>query len=96
MKKFEADLQSSQKNASKATRVIAHLHELHMKDAASFSIWKGCFEMKITKLKRNASDKSWALMAKIIFLEVDLKEAREKNCFLEESSSWSTNKVRYD
>ncbi|EHA8588133.1 hypothetical protein COCNU_scaffold004190G000010 [Cocos nucifera] len=66
------------------------------KDVVSFSIQKGSFEKKITELKRNASDKSWALTAKISFLEADLKEAKEKNYLLEGSSPWSTEKAQYD
>ncbi|EHA8588103.1 hypothetical protein COCNU_scaffold004112G000080 [Cocos nucifera] len=90
LKKMEDDLRTSRKNASKATREITCLHGLHMKDAVSFSIRKGSFEKEIIKLKRNASDKSWALTAK------NLKKAKKKIYLLEGSSSWSTNKARYD
>ncbi|EHA8587929.1 hypothetical protein COCNU_scaffold003611G000010 [Cocos nucifera] len=96
LKKVEADLQSSHNDASKAIREITCLHDLHMKDAASFSIRKGSFKKEIAELKKNASDKSWALMAKISFLEADLKEAREIIYLLEGISPWSIDKARYD
>ncbi|EHA8587318.1 hypothetical protein COCNU_scaffold001878G000020 [Cocos nucifera] len=57
LKRVEADLESSQKNASRTTKEITYLYDLHMKDAVSFSIWKGSFEKEIAELKRNASDK---------------------------------------
>ena len=81
LKKVEADLQFSRKNASKATREITRLHGLHIKDAVSFSIQKGSFEKEITELKRNSSDKSWALTAK------NLKKTKKKIYLLEGSSS---------
>ncbi|EHA8587141.1 hypothetical protein COCNU_scaffold001466G000050 [Cocos nucifera] len=96
LKKMEDDLQASWKNALKATKEVTHLQNLHMKDFASFSIRKNSFERKIAELKKNASDKSWTLMAKISSLEVDLKIVKEKIHLLEGSSPWSTDKAQYD
>ena len=71
---------------------VTHLQKLHRKDSTSFSIRKDNFERELVKLKKSASDKSWALMAKISFLEVELKVAKEKIQLLEGSSPWSTDK----
>ncbi|EHA8587003.1 hypothetical protein COCNU_scaffold001289G000010 [Cocos nucifera] len=67
-----------------------------MKDAASFSIRKGSFEKEIVELKRNVGNKSWVLTVKISYLKADLKAMREKIQLLEESSSWSSNKARFE
>ncbi|EHA8588520.1 hypothetical protein COCNU_scaffold005638G000010 [Cocos nucifera] len=96
LKKMEDDLQASRKNTSEVTKEVTRLHGLHMKDAVSFNIWKDSFEKKIIKLKRNASDKSWALTAKISSLEADLKNAGEKIHLVEGSSPWSIDKAQYD
>ena len=67
-----------------------------MKDSASFSIRKDSFEKEIAELKKKTSDKSWALMMKISFLEADHKVAKEEIYLLERSSSWSFDKTRYE
>ncbi|KAG1327776.1 hypothetical protein COCNU_01G017100 [Cocos nucifera] len=58
LKKIGDDLQTSWKNASEVTKEVTLLRNLHMKNSVSFSIRKGSFERKISKLKKNASDKS--------------------------------------
>ena len=65
LKKMEDDLQAPQRNASGATNEVTCLQNLYMKDSGSFSIRKDNFEKEIAELKKNASDKFWALTAKI-------------------------------
>ena len=96
LKKVEADLQASRKNASEVTKEVTRLRSLHMNDSTSFSIWKENFKKKLDKLRKNASDMSWVLTVKIGSLEVDLKKAKEKIHLLEGNSPWSTDKARYD
>ena len=93
---MEDELQRSKKNASEATIEVTHLRKLHIKDSISFNIKKDNFEKEQTELRKNVSDKSWALAAKISFLEVELKTVKEKIQLLKESSPWSSDKVRYE
>ncbi|KAG1362643.1 hypothetical protein COCNU_10G008620 [Cocos nucifera] len=58
LKKMEDDLRALQKNASEVMKEVTHLRGLHMKEVVSFSIQKGSFKKEVTKLKKNASDKS--------------------------------------
>ncbi|EHA8588032.1 hypothetical protein COCNU_scaffold003949G000010 [Cocos nucifera] len=93
LKKTEDNLQASQMNASEATKEVTCLQNLHMKDSASFSIRKESFERKLAELRKNASDKSLVLMARIGSLETQLKAVKEKIQLLKESSSWSSDKA---
>ena len=72
-------------NGSEATIEVTHLHKLYMKDSVSFNIKKDNFEKELAELRKNISDKSWALTVKISFLEVELKMVKEKIQLLEGS-----------
>ncbi|EHA8586267.1 hypothetical protein COCNU_scaffold000150G000010 [Cocos nucifera] len=50
LKRVEADLQGSQKNAAEVIKEATRLQSLHMKDTASFTIWKENFEKKPAEL----------------------------------------------
>ncbi|KAG1367045.1 hypothetical protein COCNU_13G008350 [Cocos nucifera] len=96
LRKIEDDLQESRKNASKKTIKVTHLKNLHRKDSSNFSIQKDSFEKEMAKMKRSASNKSWKLTSKIRSLEIDLMVMKKKFQLLEETSSWSTERIRYD
>ncbi|KAG1370065.1 hypothetical protein COCNU_15G004310 [Cocos nucifera] len=96
LKKVEDNLQALWKNASEETKEVTHLRNLDMKDPASFSIQKESFKRELAELLKNASDKSWALMAKIDSLETQLKAMKEKIQLLEGSLLWSTDKAQFE
>ena len=51
---------------------------MHMKDSMSFSIRKDNFKRELAELRKNASDKSWALTTKISSLKEELRAMGEK------------------
>ncbi|KAG1365050.1 hypothetical protein COCNU_12G000500 [Cocos nucifera] len=95
MKKIEDKLQRSRKSASKAMIEVTRLQKLHMRDFVDFRIRKDSYDRELAELKKSVRDKSWALIAKIGSLEVQLKAAKEKIRLLGGSSPWSFDKMRY-
>ncbi|EHA8592230.1 hypothetical protein COCNU_contig69376565G000010 [Cocos nucifera] len=93
LKKIEDELQKFREHALEAITEVTHLRKLHMRDYAtevtrlrklhmrdyaSVAIRKSVFEKELAELKKNTSDKSWALTAKVCSLELSLKQPRRR------------------
>ncbi|EHA8588940.1 hypothetical protein COCNU_scaffold007375G000010 [Cocos nucifera] len=96
LKKTEDELQRSKKNALKVMIEVTCFRNLHMKDFINYNTKKGNFEKELARFRKDASDKSWVLAAKINSLETEPNAEKEKVKLLEGSSSLSSDRTQCD
>ncbi|KAG1327735.1 hypothetical protein COCNU_01G016690 [Cocos nucifera] len=95
LKKTEDELQKSYKNYADAAIEINHLRQAYKKDFKEYTKKKNHLKVELEKIMKHASEKSWALTAKISSLKVEHNAAKEKIQLLKGSSAWSSSWEEY-